>query len=191
MAYLRGGVTNFFPPLTRHRRSKVRTRVMAAARAAAAAALSMAILAYLLRGRRRMPSPWKARGAIGRRTGKRGLLDAIGNTPLIRIKSLSEATGCEVCGFRAGSSRLCFLSIQSVCLKLGVMADSALWWVFVLQILAKAEFLNPGGSVKDRVAVKIIEEVSCSGVGSFLFFFVSALLEESAQLYSSQFLFPS
>ena len=29
-----------------------------------------------------------------------------------------------------------------------------------MQILGKAEFLNPGGSVKDRVAVKIIEEVS-------------------------------
>ena len=31
-----------------------------------------------------------------------------------------------------------------------------------MQILGKAEFLNPGGSVKDRVAVKIIEEVSHS-----------------------------
>lgn len=29
----------------------------------------------------------------------------------------------------------------------------------VVQILGKCEFLNPGGSVKDRVAVKIIEEV--------------------------------
>lgn len=66
---------------------------------------------------------------------------------------------------------LCLLSIPSACLKLGVMADSALCWVLVLQILAKAEFLNPGGSVKDRAAVKIIEEVSCSGVASFLFFF--------------------
>lgn len=27
---------------------------------------------------------------------RNGLLDAIGNTPLIRINSLSEATGCEV-----------------------------------------------------------------------------------------------
>lgn len=27
---------------------------------------------------------------------RRGLVDAIGNTPLIRINSLSEATGCEV-----------------------------------------------------------------------------------------------
>ncbi|GER32449.1 cysteine synthase [Striga asiatica] len=51
---------------------------------------------------------------------KSGLVAAIGNTPLIRINSLSDVTGCE--------------------------------------ILGKAEFLNPGGSVKDRVAVKIIEE---------------------------------
>ena len=27
------------------------------------------------------------------------------------------------------------------------------------QILGKAEFLSPGGSIKDRVAVRIIEEV--------------------------------
>lgn len=57
---------------------------------------------------------------------KKGLIAAIGNTPLIRINSLSDATGCE--------------------------------------ILGKAEFLNPGGSVKDRVAVKIIEEALDSGV---------------------------
>ncbi|XP_044486689.1 cysteine synthase 2 [Mangifera indica] len=56
---------------------------------------------------------------------RNGLVDAIGNTPLIRINSLSEATGCE--------------------------------------ILGKCEFLNPGGSVKDRVAVKIIEEALESG----------------------------
>ncbi|OMO83730.1 Tryptophan synthase beta subunit-like PLP-dependent enzymes superfamily [Corchorus capsularis] len=56
---------------------------------------------------------------------RKGVVDAIGNTPLIRINSLSEATGCE--------------------------------------ILGKCEFLNPGGSVKDRVAVKIIEEALASG----------------------------
>ncbi|KAI8463680.1 MAG: cysteine synthase [Monoraphidium minutum] len=54
-----------------------------------------------------------------------GVLGAIGNTPLIRIRSLSEATGCEV--------------------------------------LAKAEFLNPGGSVKDRVAAAIVEEALAEG----------------------------
>ncbi|KAK4794208.1 hypothetical protein SAY86_012202 [Trapa natans] len=56
---------------------------------------------------------------------KVGLVGTIGNTPLIRINSLSDGTGCE--------------------------------------ILGKCEFLNPGGSVKDRVAVKIIEEALKSG----------------------------
>ena len=45
---------------------------------------------------------------------------AVGDTPLIRMNGLSEATGCE--------------------------------------ILGKAEFLNPGGSVKDRAALWIIRE---------------------------------
>jgi cysteine synthase A len=47
-----------------------------------------------------------------------GFIDTIGNTPLIRLKQASEATGCE--------------------------------------ILGKAEFLNPGSSVKDRAAKYII-----------------------------------
>ena len=54
-----------------------------------------------------------------------GLPALIGSTPLIRIASLSEATGCE--------------------------------------IYAKAEFLNPGGSVKDRVALEIIQEAFREG----------------------------
>lgn len=49
----------------------------------------------------------------------------VGKTPLIKIKSLSEMTGCEIFG--------------------------------------KAEFLNPGGSVKDRAALGIIEEAERSG----------------------------
>ncbi|MCT8160356.1 cysteine synthase A [Pseudoruegeria sp. SHC-113] len=53
------------------------------------------------------------------------LPDMIGNTPLIRLKGASEATGCE--------------------------------------ILGKAEFLNPGQSVKDRPALKIIQEAVASG----------------------------
>nr|CAG8453855.1 5246_t:CDS:2 [Entrophospora candida] len=48
-----------------------------------------------------------------------GLEGLIGNTPLMKIKSLSKATGCE--------------------------------------ILGKAEFLNPGGSPKDRVALNMIK----------------------------------
>src|SRR5579862_8022795 len=49
----------------------------------------------------------------------------IGGTPLIRLRRLSELTGCE--------------------------------------ILAKAEFMNPGGSVKDRAAYNIIAEAEASG----------------------------
>ncbi|KAI9143463.1 pyridoxal-5'-phosphate-dependent enzyme, beta family protein [Paraphysoderma sedebokerense] len=55
-----------------------------------------------------------------------GVVGLIGNTPLIRIKSLSDYTGCE--------------------------------------ILAKAEFLNPGGSSKDRVALSIITTAEQSGL---------------------------
>jgi len=47
-----------------------------------------------------------------------GFVDAVGNTPLIKLKKASEETGCT--------------------------------------ILGKAEFLNPGGSVKDRAAKYII-----------------------------------
>ncbi|OVA02181.1 Tryptophan synthase beta subunit-like PLP-dependent enzymes superfamily [Macleaya cordata] len=85
------------------------------------AAVSMALLTYFLRNSLSKFSFRK----IPKKKSRNGLIDAIGNTPLIRINSLSEATGCE--------------------------------------ILAKAEFLNPGGSVKDRVAVKIIEEALNSG----------------------------
>ncbi len=55
-----------------------------------------------------------------------GFCDTIGNTPLIRLKKLSQATGCE--------------------------------------ILGKAEFLNPGGSVKDRAALGIVEDAERLGL---------------------------
>jgi cysteine synthase len=48
------------------------------------------------------------------------VVEAIGNTPLIKLRAASEATGCT--------------------------------------ILGKAEFMNPGGSVKDRAALAIIRD---------------------------------
>ena len=56
---------------------------------------------------------------------RNGLVDSIGNTPLIRLKRASEETGCE--------------------------------------ILGKAEFLNPGQSVKDRAALGIIQDAVARG----------------------------
>jgi len=50
----------------------------------------------------------------------------IGRTPLLRLRRLSELTGCE--------------------------------------ILGKAEFMNPGGSVKDRAALGIIEDAEARGL---------------------------
>ncbi|HEX3982669.1 MAG TPA: cysteine synthase A [Acidisoma sp.] len=55
-----------------------------------------------------------------------GLIGAIGNTPLIRLRRASEATGCT--------------------------------------ILGKAEFMNPGGSVKDRAALAIITDAEKRGL---------------------------
>ena len=42
------------------------------------------------------------------------------------------------------------------------MADAELARL-VLQILAKAEMLNPGGSVKDRVALQVVQEALAEG----------------------------
>ena len=55
-----------------------------------------------------------------------GLLESIGNTPLIKLRKASEITGCT--------------------------------------ILGKAEFLNPGGSVKDRAALWIIQDAERRGL---------------------------
>lgn len=57
---------------------------------------------------------------------KDGFVSAVGNTPLIRLHSFCEETGCE--------------------------------------ILGKAEFLNPGGSVKDRAALYIIQDAEKRGL---------------------------
>ncbi len=57
---------------------------------------------------------------------RHNVLDLIGQTPLIRLKGPSEATGCD--------------------------------------ILGKAEFLNPGGSIKDRTALGVIRDAEKRGV---------------------------
>jgi len=63
--------------------------------------------------------------ANGGATWAADLADAIGNTPLIRLRRVSEATGCT--------------------------------------ILGKAEFMNPGGSVKDRAGLAIITDAEQRG----------------------------
>ena len=55
-----------------------------------------------------------------------GFMEAIGNTPLIRLQKASDETGCDIYG--------------------------------------KAEFMNPGGSVKDRAARGIIQHAEKNGL---------------------------
>jgi cysteine synthase len=55
----------------------------------------------------------------------KGFCETIGRTPLIRLHTLSDATGCDIWG--------------------------------------KAEFLNPGGSVKDRAALGIVLDAEARG----------------------------
>jgi cysteine synthase len=68
--------------------------------AAAAAALSISVVSYFLFfSERSKLNPWKKNRLKEKRNGekrRRGLVEAVGNTPLIRINSLSDATGCEV-----------------------------------------------------------------------------------------------
>jgi len=59
-------------------------------------------------------------------TNHRDVISAIGNTPLIRLNRVSDATGCEIWG--------------------------------------KAEFLNPGQSVKDRAALYIVRDAERRGL---------------------------
>ena len=99
-----------------------------------------------------------------------GLADLIGNTPLIRLKSLSEQTGCEVrdCWLPAlalmrspPTAWPCHHQLPAACHCHCFQLPHRRW--LLLQILAKAEFLNPGGSVKDRVALEIVQEALDEG----------------------------
>ncbi|MGH1369166.1 MAG: cysteine synthase A [Maritimibacter sp.] len=56
---------------------------------------------------------------------RKDLVELIGNTPLVKLQAVSEATGCEIFG--------------------------------------KAEFMNPGQSVKDRAALYIIQDAVARG----------------------------
>src|SRR3712207_7090289 len=56
------------------------------------------------------------------------VVDLVGNTPLVRLSSVTRDLG----------------------------PDAPL-------VLAKVEYLNPGGSVKDRIAVRMVDEAEASG----------------------------
>ncbi|KAF7376604.1 PALP-domain-containing protein [Mycena sanguinolenta] len=98
-----------------------------------AAVSSSAVVQYFQRRRRRIALSQSKISELEQRPIElrsddvlNGIVGVIGNTPLVRIPSLSKALNVE--------------------------------------ILAKAEFLNPGGSVKDRVAVHMIDDAERQGI---------------------------
>ena len=84
-----------------------------------------------------------------------GLHGLIGSTPLVKIASLSKQTGCEV-GTNATGYQWC----PDQTLYILAKPDCH---VTPIQVYGKAEMLNPGGSVKDRVALQIMQEAFASG----------------------------
>lgn len=104
---------------------------------------------------RRRQSPLPSRCADG-------LHELIGNTPLVFIKSLSDATRCKVQAVDVAwySASAPVLRRQQLAMFRAIIHGTA---PLLRQILGKAEFLNPGGSVKDRVALEVIREATASG----------------------------
>jgi len=69
------------------------------------AAVSVALCSlYVLTIRRRAAAHSKGKTLTENKRRRSGIVGAIGNTPLIRINSLSDATGCEVTNYLLLSS---------------------------------------------------------------------------------------
>ncbi|KAG8835016.1 hypothetical protein FRC17_005864 [Serendipita sp. 399] len=90
---------------------------------------------------------YDAEGHPKANTYRRGeIVDGVpGNTPLVRIKSLSEALGVEILMFRGKQRYLV----------------KPLYFPFASHT---SKFLNPGGSVKDRVAMKMIDDAETTNL---------------------------
>lgn len=109
------------------------TRLTTFRGAAATAAVAVGLVFHLLliyRAGKRKPAPGERRKSLPARAAGRGIVAAIGNTPLIRIESLSKETGCEV---TPGSSLFFDLSLWFSCTLVNWMnwfcSDSCKSWV--------------------------------------------------------------
>src|SRR5258708_31132749 len=71
------------------------------------------------------------------------LIDLIGNTPLLRLRKVTRHLGSGHSRSQSGEHR-------------GSRGDAPM-------VLAKVEYMSPGGSVKDRIALRMVEEAEASG----------------------------
>ena len=73
----------------------------------------------------------------------------IGNTPMVRINKISKSAGlkCELCEYHHHHHHPSPLSLSHI-INISV---------------AKCEFFNAGGSVKDRIALRMVEDAEKVG----------------------------
>src|SRR5258708_875912 len=71
------------------------------------------------------------------------LIDLIGNTPLLRLRKVTRHLGSGHSRSQSGEHR-------------GSRGDAP-------AVLAKVEYMSPGGSVKDRIALRMVEAAEASG----------------------------
>lgn len=75
------------------------------------------------------------------------VLELIGDTPLIRVNRLGQDSGvkCNLCSYRTIEEYLFSFDLTS------------------FNLVAKVEFFNAGGSVKDRIGLRMVEEAERDG----------------------------
>ena len=74
------------------------------------------------------------------------VLENIGNTPMIRLKTIPRKEGIE-----------CEIRMRRILLLRGALVEEIVWLCVCPCSVAKCEFFNAGGSVKDRIGKRMIE----------------------------------
>ena len=76
------------------------------------------------------------------------ILHHVGNTPLVRLNHIGKEEGIQ-CDLRKDVAHLDDLDLQ---------------YEFICLSVVKCEFFNAGGSIKDRVSLRIIEDAEKRGL---------------------------
>lgn len=97
------------------------------------------------------------------------ILEAVGNTPLVKLNKIPEEAGleCDLCEciFCVVDYSM-IISLVPITLTIFIIS----WIIFIIflhtknSLDVKVEFLNPGGSSKDRMSIRMIEDAEDKGL---------------------------